>query len=492
MPVEVTPRYWLLERSTWKWSVLALLVRGGWFWIFLHSHGLHHGAWGWGAANGDTGSYFDPIDSYLSGNAYRPDMRMPGYGVVYLLFRWFTTVPGAGSMVILVQLFFSALSCAAVFRCGGLLGMGKTASVVLFGVYTLFPQVAFYDVQFLSESLCMSALVLAIHDWLSCLRSASPLQLVMAGLWITWAIFLRPVQALLLPVMLIGIALGRATAPRHRIVQAVIFLLPFLLLDGAWTTRNWIMHHRFRPLANSLVYPWSVRAPIFSVSRYVRAYGGNHTWWDPTADIRWFNVREGPQGRQGPRQDDNVRLPNAALSEHVTLDSLRLLADEMASWSGVHRTPEEHHHIARNMEARVDRYIAAYRADRPFSYHALSRIRMLGHLLARSGQEPLFEPYRHRDPPMAGAIILLNDVLYWTIMPLALLGSLIVLIRNRRHRIGVVLLSVMLIAGVLVHPMVLRFCQGRYLVPMLPLMCMMAAVVVDRALRKREAVLPRS
>lgn len=469
---------WLLERRTWTWFVLALGVRAILFWIFLNAHGLHHGYWGWGSANGDTASYFDPIDRYLAGEGYRPDMRMPGYGIIYLVLRWFTTPQGAGSAIIVLQGVLSAFSCVALMRTGAMVGLNARMQRVLFWTGTTCLQIAFYDVQLLTESFCISALILAVHDLLLARRDASRTALLTAGAWLTWAIFLRPVHAVLLPLFLW--AVWTSSTGSDRWIRLVLLLLPFAVTDGWWMQRNWRMHHRVRPLANSLYYPWSVHAPIFNISRYVRAYGGNHTWWDPTADIRWFNVREGPLGRQGPRPDRDVRLPDAALSEHCTIDSLRSLADDMARWSHASTTPDERLAIGRTMEARVDRCIDQYRSDRPFSYHVLSRFRMLAHLLARSGQEPLFEPYRKRDPPFARALILWNDAWYWLAMPAGVLMAVLTLWHWRSMDPGINFLSVLLLAGILVHPFVLRLCQGRYLVPMLPFMAVLAIVFAHR------------
>ncbi|MBL0044469.1 MAG: hypothetical protein IPP33_08745 [Flavobacteriales bacterium] len=133
--------------------------------------------------------------------------------------------------------------------------------------------------------------------------------MIVAGLWLTWAIFLRPVYAIALPLIAAGLLLKNTGHVRRPIHHVLFLFLPFIVFDGAWTWRNWTVHQQLRPLANSLYYPEFKEAPTYAIFQYLQCYGGNQAWWDPRADIRWFNVREGVMGRHGRLADNNVEPP---------------------------------------------------------------------------------------------------------------------------------------------------------------------------------------
>ena len=119
---------WLKQRDTWLFFGIALLLRGSLFGILLNQHGLHSAWYGWGAETGDTPGYFEPIDSFLAGHGYRPDFRMPGYGLPYLVFRLFTTPQGAGSGIIVLQALLGVLSVVVLARTAKILGAPRWAS----------------------------------------------------------------------------------------------------------------------------------------------------------------------------------------------------------------------------------------------------------------------------------------------------------------------------------------------------------------------------
>lgn len=459
---------WLTQRDTWVFIAIACCLRLPLFGLLLREHGLHSAWYGWGAETGDTPGYFGPMDAYLAGEGYRPDFRMPGYGLPYLLFRLFTTPQGAGSLIIVLQAVLGLASVVVLARCARLLGAPRWAQYACCAVLCLSGRVVIHDVYWFTESLCTSSVIIGTHGWLAYRRSGVRSALLWSGVWLAWAVFLRPVQVvwlLLLAVSILGI--GRHGV-RGRVVAALLLLAPFLLADLWWVRRNAIMHGRFEPLSRGVVMPELASSPMYPLMRFLQATGGNFYHWDPGADIRWFNMREGPYGQQGPRLDRDVVMPGFALCERITEDSLHAWAAEMSHWNDVRTTAAERAGLLRSMNARSDRYVGYFREDAPWRYHVTARIRLTGLLFRMTGAGALF-PSMSADPQdrYFPSMFLLDAPVHWLVLMGGLLAAVFFLIPGRADG-ATALLAAMTLISIFLIPWGLRLAEGRYLVPMYP------------------------
>ncbi len=470
---------WLTQRDTWMWFAIAVLVRGALFHVFLHEHGLH-GAWyGWGEETGDTSGYFVPIDSFLSGNSYRPDHRMPGYGLPYLLFRLYTTPQGAGTAIVFAQWLLGVVSVVVLARCARLLGAQRWVQYVICCAFAAFPRVAVYDVYWFTESFCCSAMIFGTHAWIVYHRSGSRSLLLWSGAWMTWAVFLRPVQLVWLLMLAVSVLAITRTSWRERAIAIALLLSPFLLADGWWMRRNAIMHGELAPLSRGVITPELLSSPMHPLMRFLQATGGNYIHWDPSAHIRWFNMREGPLGRQGPRIDTNVVMPDFALCERITEDSLHAWANDMLRWSDGRTTGEERIALFRLMNARSDRFVRYYSDDAAWQHAVGSRLRLTALFFNRAGSGPLFHTPPNAIAWMAPPIRALDAIMHWIILIGGLLAAVRTLLRWRRERL-IAWLGALTLLGVLIVPWVLRLCEGRYLVPMYPWLLLLFVMGLGR------------
>ena len=479
---------WLKQRDTWAFIAIALVVRGLLFNVFLREHGLHSAWYGWGAETGDTPGYFEPIDSFLAGNAYRPDYRMPGYGLPYLLFRSITTPQGAGSLIIVLQALLSAASVVVLARCAKLLGAPRWAQYTICLLYAGSARVVLYDVYWFTESFCTSAMIFGTHGWLAYKRTGSRAALVWSGAWLAWAVFLRPVQLVWFAPLALGLLFNRNARWRDKAAATLLFLLPFALADGWWTTRNAVMHHEFAPLSRGVVMPELVSSPMYPLMRFLQATGGNYIHWDPSAHIRWFNMREGPLGRQGPRIDDGVVMPAFALCERITVDSLRDWAADMNRWSDSTTTGDERILLFRKMNSRSTRFVQYYSTDRPWQHQVGARWRLTGLFFGRAGSGPLHKPQTSAGYPTL--LDMLDALMHWVVLLGGLFSAWLAVFLWRRNR-TLALLSAVTLIGVLIIPWVLRLCEGRYLVPMYPWLMLLLVLAVVRYTGSRSAASAR-
>ena len=213
--------------------------------------------------------------------------------------------------------------------------------------------------------------------------------------------------------------------------------------------------------------------------RFLQATGGNFYHWDPSAHIRWFNMREGPLGRQGPRIDKGVVMPAFALSESITEDSLRAWANDMLRYSDGRTTVAQRRALIRSMSHRSDRYVRYYSDERPWQHSVASRIRLTGLLFNRAGSGPLF----HTPPNYPGwfekPIEVLDLFTHWAVLCGGIIAGLWAILNWRRER-NVAWLSAMALISVFIVPWGLRMCEGRYTVPMYPWLVLILVIGISR------------
>ena len=477
---------WLKQRDTWVFIAIAVIVRGALFSVFLRGHGLHEAWFGWGAETGDTPGYFDPIDSFLDGHAYRPDYRMPGYGLAYLLFRAFSTPQGAGTGVILLQALLGMVSVVVLARCAKLLDAPRWGQYATCVLHALFARLILYDAYWLTESFCTSAMIFGTHGWLAHRRTGSWAALVWGGAWLMWAVFLRPVQVVWLVMLAVALMINTRTPWRTRLVATALFLLPFTLADGWWVRRNAVMHGEIAPLSRGVVMPELLSSPMHPLMRFLQATGGNYIHWDPSAHIRWFNMREGPLGRPGPRVDRNVVMPAFALCEHLTADSLRAWAADMSRWSDDGTTPEERIALFRSMNARSDRFVQYYKDERPWQYAIASRARLTALYFGLAGSGALFRSSEREARWFMPSPFLLDAPMHWTVLIGGLIAALLAILRWKRASQPAWIAFVTL-TSIFLIPWGLRLCEGRYLVPMYPWLILLLVLTIAQQTGPRSA-----
>src|ERR1700722_17591895 len=93
------------KSSKWPfWIIVALLFKALIpLLMLLHGHRTNPNLLGFGFI-GDSPSYIDPIDSFIANGNYNPDHRMPGFGIIYYLFRLFLSYTGSYNCIVILQL----------------------------------------------------------------------------------------------------------------------------------------------------------------------------------------------------------------------------------------------------------------------------------------------------------------------------------------------------------------------------------------------------
>lgn len=434
-----------------------------------------------GTATGDTDSYFLPIDHWRAGGPYAADPyrlesyagRMPGYGAVYAAARLACAPPSARNVVVIVQVLLDVLTSLLLLRMVRALFTGQllrwlAAALLGFSAYA-----AVYDYRLVTESISLSAVIICLYGYYrawAAPRSAG--WLLLSGIAVAWAVFLKSYLGLLLvglPLLAIGIG-GRAAWRTRQywvtfIGRHLVWVLPFVVADSLWLARNYALYHgRFVPLQIGLLAGYDVPESDLYLRQYVVSWGGNPTYWEPEAHIRWFvdSTRTPPP------------FPAVAFTRAYPPDSIVALKAAFQR-AGDHQLPPAHRRaIDQNLAVRLQAATAAQRREHPGQYYVRTTTGLLRTFLFHNGSYNLSRiPFAQASLPLK-LLRLFYTLLFALVVVAGIVGAMF--IGRRRAWASLFVVPIVLCIGL--FPVVFRTPEIRYLALAYPFLSICAAFML--------------
>ncbi len=463
----------LPEPGNWRfWITLALLLKVGYLLISVGQGYASQVPSALAICSGDCTSYIGPIDNLVEKGQYAPDHRMPGYGAVYLPLRLLFGEGRSLDALILLQVLLDVLAVYALARAVHRITGERAAFLIGFGLYGLASTVSGFNAFILTESLAASAMVFAFWAVVWYIQDGGRGLLVFASVMVTWCYFMRPV---LLPITLLSIVVMCVLAwrrERQALAATALILVPFLLAQGAWTLRNYVVKDKFFLMTETVYYPWYPAGQIASW-RFVGTF--------ETAPAQYFFQGSSWANLRVPLADvSQVSFPDRIFTPDFNADSLVELRRYCGILEDPATLPTRKHFADSLLVARFDRYTSSIKRHHPFTAYVSTPVMLARrHVLGSSGVYNLFLlPFAQLAP--AARIIKLFGM---TVYLLALYGSLFFLFWSAlRGTTGYRVIALLLFYGLLVHPVILRHDDPRYLYVFYPLMCIGSSVVYARAM----------
>ena len=429
---------------------------------------------------GDTPSYLLPIDSLVEGHGYTPDFRMPGYGGVYLLFRAWLPSTWAQLCLIILQWVADAVIVVLATRVAWRLGASIHAERCVFLVACISTFVSLNALFVMTETFTVLCVLLCIDQALAWNDRPTRTSALIAGAAVAWAIFLRPVFGILLPIIGLWFFLGHRRSKAVSWSTLIFFALPFAVADGAWIARNYHAHGRFIPLTDGMFYPDFMSSPTYDIFPFVQAIGGNTVWWADGAEIRYFH------SELVCLDETDVRLPAWITTSEFTMDSLRLVSDDagcIVSDTCPGLSPLERRRLVKD---RMERYTRSFRTEHPWHYHVTARLRLAATFLFRSGIPESFDAPLSRMPLAKQIGTILNTVLFVVVsVGGTLMGIVLILSKDPSRALRFVSIAALITS--LMFPLLFRVVESRYLAPAFPLLIIILILGIasfgDRRLR---------
>lgn len=238
--------------------------------------------------------------------------RMPGYALLLAPALWLFGLDGGLNSIVLLQLIFSAISAYLLAHLIYLLTKSKAAFWAFLAIYLLSAYVSKFAFVIMSESMSISLLIIVLYcsyrvaqrEW------ESPLVFLVMGVGMTAAIFMRPFFIpffALIAFYLIWHVIWKPNA----LVALSLFLMPFIIAESVWITRNYYNTGKYIPLETSSDYSKTINKTFQAWNSFVVTWGENWLFWEKGSLSAWL------------LPDDFFRHGNIPVSDNVLPEWIR-------------------------------------------------------------------------------------------------------------------------------------------------------------------------
>lgn len=480
------------DPARWQfWVVTAFLFKLAFllFKILSRTHTVIHIDGFLGFADADANAYLTPIDNLVNNGNYVPDYRMPGYGAFYLPFLLLFSKGWACNFLIVAQTLISAFSVYILALIAKKIFKKNNAFYLAFFLYSMSCFTSCFDAFLLTESITVSFLIFSVYYFILYFEESKLTHLFLSGFFLTWATFCRPV---FLPLFFFFFIFLIVKTPR-KIGGYVLFFSSFIICDSLWIWHNYRAYRIIAPLLNN---QHTFFNPIIgSKTNAPKEYFTNGLSPDTVVDIHALMEKYG-QAWGAPTiyelddiffKDENNHLqlvdvnavPQYSYTSKFNRDSLQKLNRLVDTVDLQTITNMRKRQIAIFINDKIDNYISSLKKEKPFVYYVKAPLILLRRFVLTSGSQLLFDaPVTIRNP-LKYALKILFALLYYGILITAVIGIFIMRKQLFNFRSFEFLIIGIVLYIILVHPLILRFCDWRYSVPAYPfiLLCSVAGII---------------
>jgi hypothetical protein len=283
---------------------------------------------------GETWTYFPPIENLLKGEGYSnidnsdgefkllpSTRRMPGLIPIYMPLRLLFSEIVSKNILILLQFVLSVISIFCLGKIIYQFTASNIASTTGMFIYTISSFVSVFDNSGLPESLSVSMSIFSIWLYIKAAKNTHVnLRLLFAaGILLTWTIFLRPATGILAPIL--ALDLWRKTNLNHTFFQSFKFqsllFSTFIIALSVWTVRNYIVSDKLIVLEDSVFdsMPHIYTPAEKGLRPLINHWGGQRKYFYPNTMGAYF---------YGQTNDISI-FPEAVFENSFTIDSLAAL-----------------------------------------------------------------------------------------------------------------------------------------------------------------------
>lgn len=395
-----------------------------------------------GSCSGDCFSYTQPADNLLDKGVYALDPysgeqiepyagRMPGYAALYFPLRAVgISKPAAMQTLVILQCLLLGASVWFLAKFAERISGSRAVFLATFLLYGLSSFVAIWALFILTEAFAVSALAFALY-FIS--RRKSRIDFLYAGLWLGWAVFLRPYLVVLFLPLCIYVMIANRDSIKRGVIAAVLLIAPFFIADAAWIARNYAAKDAFIPLQSGRFAGYQSYADWeLAFFDWMLGWGGDAVAWNPKSEAALFyDMTRADAPPLRPEAFD--RLPESIYIERVcTKDTvLQLARDIRRLYYELDKASETYQRLEARVISTLERCAQAYRETRRFDYHVAARLRVLKAMLLHSGTYNLFARSFAELPFPLKLVKLAYSALYLFVMFGGLAGGLLLLFLHK-------------------------------------------------------------
>lgn len=386
----------LKNKKLISWLAAGLVIKLVLFVVYAYSFNSHWPAGeiskGITLNTPDTKDYYQPIERLVNGEGYSLEVmsdtyppeikvvpwayRMPGllpiYGPLYILFgsEW------GKFLVILLQFACELLSIFLLAKTALLFFKNATPVYICLILYVLNLFVSVYTLYSNSESFCISFFIFSVYFLFNYLKTLRYKDLLLAGLFLCWAIFFRSVIIFFLPVYILIILYSCYGDAKFLWKQAftrlTLLLAVFFMADASWVLRNYKTFDRFIPLNDN--FSAIATKQELALYKLIITWGGDIQNWNPS-EGRWFIRPSDSKSRvYDPEFQETNPFSSSIFTTDYNLDSLKKLRTiYWKSFSDV-KTNDSALYYRDLFVSKTGDYIQSFKKQKPLHYYFLTKL----------------------------------------------------------------------------------------------------------------------
>ncbi len=425
---------------------------------------------------GDSYSYIEPIESFISNGIYTgpmyADYRMPGYVFPYYFLRLLFDVTTALNILVVLQLVLGAISVYMLAMLALNILNRKEAFFIVFFLYAINTFVSLFDSAIMSESFCTSSLIFSVYFLLK--DGKKKVNLFYAGLFLTWCIFLKPVMVLLLVIYGLYVLIDKFEEKISLNWAATIcFSSVFLVFESAWIIRNLTVHNKFIPLTTSKYYPGTDESYLGPLFEFMNSYGGSVVWWDPNADVTFFKPITFKLDSK-----PEIKLPENIYTADFNNDSLLEVRNLISIVNDTTLDISERKRSELLAMAKLKKYSKSIEENKPFMYFVSSRFKVLKNYFFHSGTPTLFTKSSSNLSVCFLGIKVFYSLLYVFVAAGGFIATIYLILKSKSNlKSFIIAITGLYIA--LVFPFLFKMDEYRYFVPGYPFFMLSIILMIN-------------
>lgn len=346
----------------------------------------------------DRNEYLTPIDNLIESGNYATGVnsppyagRLPGFVFPYILFRAMFKAPMAIFCLGAFILLFSVFAGLKLFQ----LIMAFTNSIKLawIGVtcIQLIPYYWHWDWSIHPNSLAASCLILAIYFMYEYMHAKKNKYLFLSGFYIMWMFMLRGVTILVIPAIIIFLIYYWRTnaVPLSRsLILTAIFLIPLMIVELAWVSRNFISLHKFIPLQTYFIpgannskteyaYGNNTKYSMMKVRELISCWGGDNFWYFKETDMGWFVSED-------IKLSADQQFKEIVFDGEITPDKMEGLKRDIIFSMKSGLTQAQHDSIENKIEKSSETYIDEFKKHHKAYYYLIAPFNRVKNFLIKN------------------------------------------------------------------------------------------------------------
>jgi len=357
----------------------------------------------------DVSSYVCPVENFFAYGRWEPSLRLPGYSLIYLIFRVFLPMWYALFAMIVFQ---SLVGCITTYLLSKTIYELSKSIILFFGLIFLLGlnvYVIFWEGNILTDSLSANFIGISLYFMWQYSHKRANRFLFYSGLFLGWSAFMRPANFLAFPFYIPVIIQRNNIRSSYFWKNLFIFSLPYGVLMLSFQITYYISKGElYRPkyfdvyehpyaqklliIHGSICWP-NIEANLFPAKGKNCSifFGQVGVFGDSIIKIKsgeYIGSCHNPDIFEdcfGDKESDPVTkyLSKCICTSTFNIDSIRTIRDDLRKIA--YANEKNIDSLSAALHHKISRYIESIKRERPIYYYITSRIKSFI-LLIVSGQ----------------------------------------------------------------------------------------------------------